>query len=102
MKLKFLKTKLIYISYIFLIITFLTSCLRKNDEPVKFFNKKVVISGKRIQFYKGSSEYIIGFTNNEDLVVNFGTYSNYKVGDTVCLRCKDNGWYDWKFVNCKK
>ena len=102
MKLKFLKTKLIYISYIFLIITFLPSCLRKPNRNVGFVNKKVVISAKRIQFDRGNSEYIIAFTNNEDLIVNFGVYSNYKVGDTMCLQCKKDGWYSWKVVNCKK
>jgi hypothetical protein len=102
MKLKFLKTKLIYISYIFLIITFLPSCLQKPNRNVGFIDKKVVISAKRIQFDRGNSEYIIGFTNNEDLVVNFGTYSNYKVGDTMCLQCRKDGWYDWKVVKCKK
>lgn len=80
---------------LFVLLSF-TSC--ETETECKY--KQTIVKTKTIDLYNGSTRYNIAFTNGESHAFEFGLYSKYEVGDTICWQNCDS--YQYWYTSCKK
>lgn len=83
--------------YTLLILLSFTSCVMDN-EPTKYdYLDKVVVAKKEI-LENGDTKFIISLNDRTSVTVDFGIYSNYELGDTICFKCTEGteniSWYN--------
>lgn len=63
---------------------------QKKQTKYIFVEKK--ITDKTIEKTYESVRYRFAFHDNKSLYVDFGVYSNYRPGDTICFKCEEDYW----------
>ena len=57
-----------------------------------------VVAAKGVKMESGSTRWVMAFTDGTSVQVDFGAFSKYAEGDTVCLQ---RGEFDRAFVPCR-
>ena len=57
-----------------------------------------VVAAKGVKMERGSTRWVMAFTDGTSVQVDFGAFSKYAEGDTVCLQ---RGVLDRAFVPCR-
>lgn len=79
-----------FFAYVLLVAVFY-SC---EHRPVEYEYKKQIVKAKTIDLKDGNTRYNIAFTDGDSETFDFGLYSKYEVGDTVCWKREKNWvWY---------
>ena len=84
---------------VFLAFLLLTSLFYSCDKGrIEYEFKQTIIKAKTIELKDGDTRYNIAFTDGSSEYFNFGLYSYYEVGDTICWR-REKNWF-WYVINC--
>ena len=83
-----------FFAYVLLVAVF-SSC---EQRPVEYEYKQQIVKAKTIDLKDGSTRYNIAFTDGNSEPLNFGLYSKYEVGDTICWE-RERNWL-WYVIDC--
>lgn len=83
-----------FFAYLLLVAVF-SSCEKR---PVEYEYKHQIVKAKTIDLKDGNTRYNIAFTDGDSETFNFGLYSKYEVGDTICWK-REKGWL-WYVIDC--
>lgn len=83
-----------FFAYVLLVAVF-SSC---EQRPVEYEYKQQIVKAKTIDLKDGNTRYNIAFTDGDSETFDFGLYSKYEVGDTICWMRK-KGWF-WYVIDC--
>ena len=83
-----------FFAYVLLVAVF-SSC---TPRPVEYEYKQQIVKAKTIDLKDGNTRYNIAFTDGNSETFDFGLYSKYEVGDTVCWK-REKNWL-WYVIDC--
>jgi hypothetical protein len=83
-----------FFAYVLLVAVF-SSC---EPRTVEYEYKKQIVKAKTIDLKDGNTRYNIAFTDGNSETFDFGLYSKYEVGDTVCWK-REKNWL-WYVIDC--
>lgn len=98
MKHKFSITRLALAFASLLLAAVLYSC---EQRPVEYEVKKRIVKDKTIDTYNGSTRYNIAFKDGSCEAFDFGLYTKYEIGDTICFKRKKDMWGFWYVEDCR-
>jgi predicted metalloprotease with PDZ domain len=81
-------------AYVLLVAVF-SSC---EPRTVEYEYKQQIVKAKTIDLKDGSTRYNIAFTDGSSENFDFGLYTKYEVGDTVCWK-REKNWL-WYVIDC--
>ena len=79
-----------------MLVAVFSSC---EQRPVEYEYKQQIVKVKTIDLKDGNTRYNIAFTDGNSETFDFGLYSKYEVGDTVCWKRVKN-WL-WYVIDCR-
>lgn len=83
-----------FFAYVLLVAAFY-SC---KERPTEYEYKQQIVKAKTIDLKDGNTRYNIAFTDGDSETFDFGLYSKYEVGDTVCWK-REKNWL-WYVIDC--
>lgn len=80
-----------------LICGLLVAILSCEPIPDIYDYKQTTVVAKTTDYYRGSTNYRMAFSDGSDLRVSYGEFSTIDVGDTIFWE-RQNSWY-WYMIN---
>jgi hypothetical protein len=80
-----------------LLVAVLYSCVQR---PFEYEIKQQIVKDKTIYLKNGNTRYNIAFEDGSCKTFDFGLFTKYEIGDTICFKRKNDAWGFWYIEDC--